>query len=415
MMTLDLTFWKYLLLVLCTGTLVSAPLEERARIAAGFEGLDQRYGSPTLKLWLDRSGDDLRAHFEGRVNPPWWSAANAVEAMVDFMNASGRKDYDAWLTSMHDLHRTPLAKWPLVVAELKRRGSWSPDDEEKLKRKQPKSADDSEFRNEYMDDSGWWGIAWLKMAERTKEEKFLLTAKAIHAHMAKAWRPDLGGGVLWCLEPDKQKPNAITNNLFLILSARLASYTGQESYTQWAGKVYGWIQEQKLYDGTGVVDGPGTQQDYWSYNQGTYLGGLLAYAELKRDRALLDLVGRTALHMLEHGGWVTADGIIQERLGTNGWDGCLFKGIFARYLGQVRDALLQAKSQPEIASKIATTITHSSTALLNFPSNEAGQFPADWHPGGKNQERNFNTDVSGLIALVAALPCSQILPLDKLK
>jgi predicted alpha-1,6-mannanase (GH76 family) len=401
-----LSLFNYLLLVLCTTSLVSAETDESKQIKDGFGTLGERYGSPTLKIWLDRPGDDLRAHFEGRVNPPWWSAANAVEAMIDLMNATGGNDYDAWLTSLHDLHRNPMAKWPLLVNELKRRGGWSAEDEKMLKRKQPKSADDSEFRNEYLDDSGWWGIAWLKMAERTKEKKFLTTAKAIHAHMAKAWRPDLGGGVLWCLEPDKQKPNTITNNLFLILSARLASYTGEDSYMQWSTKAHAWIQEQKLYDGTAVVDAPGHQQDYWSYNQGTYLGALLAYAELTKDAAALANAAGVASRLVEHAGFVNDAGILQERLGTNGWDGCLFKGIFARYLGQMRDELVKRKVHPEVATELTKTLNATAAALRHFQANDSGQFPADWHSAGKNQERNFNTDLSGLIALVAALPTS---------
>ena len=59
------------------------------RIDDGIHLLNHLYWSPTLAIWLDRPGDDLRAHYEGRLNPPWWSSANAVEVLIDFMNATG--------------------------------------------------------------------------------------------------------------------------------------------------------------------------------------------------------------------------------------------------------------------------------------------------------------------------------------
>src|ERR1051325_3649267 len=58
-----------------------------ARITSGIELLNQTYWSPALQIWLDRPGDDLRAHYEGRLNPPWWPSANALEVLLDFMNA----------------------------------------------------------------------------------------------------------------------------------------------------------------------------------------------------------------------------------------------------------------------------------------------------------------------------------------
>ena len=50
------------------------PLDRDAlthRITDGIGVLDRMYWSPTLSVWLDRPGDDLRAHYEGRRNPPW--------------------------------------------------------------------------------------------------------------------------------------------------------------------------------------------------------------------------------------------------------------------------------------------------------------------------------------------------------
>jgi predicted alpha-1,6-mannanase (GH76 family) len=365
------------------------------------------YWSPTLSIWLDRAGDDVRGHFEERVNPPWWSAANAVEWLLDLMTATGSSEDEARLRALHDLHREPMQRWPLIAAELQRRGQWHAGaDDEALRRKQPKGQEHTLFRNEYLDDSGWLGLAWLKMAERTGEARFLATARAIHAHLASHWRPDLGGGVIWCTEPDKQKPNTITNALFLLLSSRLALRTKEPSFREWAEKAVAWLQEKALFDGQGVVDAPGHVGDWWSYNQGLYMTALAACAEATGRPELLAEAARVAESVLSVGRFADADGVIVEKLGTSGWDGALFKGILARSLGQLHAALTLAKQHPATAERIATCLRASAGSLLAHSRGEDGQFTAEWHAAGPNRERNFNTHLSALLALTAALGVS---------
>lgn len=381
------------------------------RITNGFDLLNKLYWSPTLNIWLDRPGDDLRAHYEGRRNPPWWSSANALEVMIDFMNLSGRSDYDESIKKLYSIHRDHRNKVPLLVAELKRRGQWNEKDEERLTRRlkkeaeTPRSPDEHyvDFRNEYLDDSGWWGITWLKMYLRTKDAKYLDTAKAIHAHMAKNWRPDKGGGVLWCEDTDKQKTNAITNSLFLILSARLYSATKDAAYLQWAEKTLAWFREQKLYDGTAIVDAPGHSGDYWTYNQGTYLGGLVAMWEATAKAEYLEEATRIANTVLTKSGVVLPSGVIVEKLGTNGWDVGMFKGVFIRYLGQLRDALKAAKQDTKLVKDLDQVIRSSVGSMLQHSIGEDGCFTVAWEDGGKDHSTTFNTQTSGLAALVAVL------------
>jgi hypothetical protein len=246
--------------------------ETAARFTDGVTLLDKLYWSPTLGIWLGRPGDDLRAYYEGRSNPPWWPSANAVEVLIDFMNATGTNAYDERIAKLYELQKDRPAQTARVVAELKRREKWSDSDDKKYQRglrdaaqqKPDPEAYYSDFQNEYLDDSGWWAVTWLKFYERTRDAKYLATAKHIHTHMAKNWRPEKGGGVLWCEDEDKQKANAITNTLYLILSARLYEQTKEQNYLDWAWKTLAWIREKALYDGRGVVDAPGHRGDHSS-------------------------------------------------------------------------------------------------------------------------------------------------------
>ncbi|WP_050025895.1 glycoside hydrolase family 76 protein [Verrucomicrobium sp. BvORR034] len=372
-------------------------------VAQGLAELQKRYWCEPIQIWLDREGDQLRAHWEGKVNPPWWSAANAVELMLDHLAAGGGggQDWLPLLEGMHDLNQDPIQRWPRVAEALRARGDWKDADEARLRQRMSRPSAHTGFRNEYLDDSAWWGVAWLKMHDRTRATKYLDTARGIQAHMAHNWRPDLAGGVIWCEEPGKQKPNAITNSLFLILTARLAQRTGEAAYRRQADDVFKWLQDQKLFDGTGVVDAPGHKGDWWSYNQGTYLGGLVEYAGLTGQVAPLDEAAQVAESVLTRAGFVDAGGIMVEKLGTSGWDGCLFKGILARYLRQTRDALVAKRLYSGVAAKIDRALEATAKVLSQPEMLQGGLLPAEWHPGAKNLERNFNTHLSALMALEA--------------
>jgi len=386
------------------------PALER-RIDDGIQVLNRLYWSPTLAIWLDRTGDDLRAHYEGRLNPPWWSSANAVEVLIDFMNATGSHTYDSAVADLYELHRERGGTDARLVAELKHRGQWNADDEAKWQRRQnepkpaPKAADDSysQFRNEYLDDSAWWGLAWLKMYDRTKDPKYLATAEAIQAHMARAWRPEKGGGILWCLDEDKQHPNAITNSLFIILSARLYQRTHTPEYLRWAEQTLAWFHAQALFDGSGVVDAPGHHGDYWTYNQGAFLGGLTALYSATGRQEYLDEATTTAHAMLLHSGLILPSGVLVEKLGTKGWDPGLFKGIMIRYLGQLRDVLEAHHADPQLAQGLDHVIRASAASLITHSLAPDGQYTVAWQEGAKDTTANFNTQTSALAALIAVL------------
>lgn len=373
-------------------------------VAQGLAELQKRYWCEPIRIWLDREGDQLRPQWEGKVNPPWWSAANAVEMILDHVakDSDKAKGWMPLLEGLHDLNRDPVQRWPRVAEALRARGDWREEDETRLERRMSRPCVHTGFKNEYLDDSAWWGVAWLKMHDRTRAAKYLDTARGIQAHMAHNWRPDLGGGVIWCEEPGKQKPNAITNSLFLILTARLAQRTGEAAYRKQADDVFKWLHDQKLFDGTGVVDAPGHKGDWWSYNQGTYLGGLVEYGRLTGDARHLSEASRVASSILAKAGFADAEGVIVEKLGTSGWDGCLFKGILARYLRQTCDALMTAGGEAGTVDLIQRSLNATALAISKPGLIEGGLYPAEWHVGAKNQERNFNTHLSALMALEAA-------------
>lgn len=371
----------------------------------GMDVLNKIFWVPEIANWLDRPGKDLRGNYESKINPPWWSCANLVETLVDFMNLTKTTTYDAQIRELYDGNVLRGSRLPIVAKALKQQGKWSDEDDARLERKiqalDPAKIHGSQFRNEYLDDSAWWGVAWLKFHERTREERYLKTAITIHEHMAKNWRPE--GGVSWAEDADKRDPNAITNSLFIVLSARLYRVTKKQAFLDWAEKALAWEKEIKLYDGTGIVDRPGHQGDYWTYNQGVYVGGLQALYEVTGKVSHLDEAAAVAATVVAKSGVVTPEGILYEKLSTEGWDVGMFKGICARYFGSLARELRAKKVHEDVAKDLVRVLHSSAAAILKVGPAKDGLFPLEWQEKPRAELYNFNTQASAITALCAAL------------
>jgi predicted alpha-1,6-mannanase (GH76 family) len=95
--------------------------------------------------------------------------------------------------------------------------------------------------------------------------------------------------------------------------------------------------------------------------------------------------------------------VIVEKLGTNGWDVGMFKGVFIRYLGQLRDTLKAANRNPELSAELDRVIESTTASMLKNSIGEDGCFTVSWEENAKDRSTSFNTQTSGLSALVATL------------
>lgn len=141
------------------------------------------------------------------------------------------------------------------------------------------------------DDQGFWGLAAMTAAETnfqnppSKQPQWLALAQAVFNTQANRWDiTTCGGGLRWqvfTFNNGYNYKNSISNGAFFNLAARLAKYTGNDTYAQWAEKAYDWTASVSLIDSNFYVyDGSDdlincTQIDriQWTYNAGTYLLG----------------------------------------------------------------------------------------------------------------------------------------------
>jgi len=149
----------------------------------------------------------------------------------------------------------------------------------------------NQTKTEGNDDQGFWGMAAMTAAENKfqdppdSEPGWLALAQAVFNTMAVRWdNSTCNGGLRWQIftfNSGYNYKNSIANGCFFNIGARLAAYTGNTTYNEWAEKTWDWVEsvgligsDYSVYDGTSDTDNC-TEVDHgqWTYNQGIYLYG----------------------------------------------------------------------------------------------------------------------------------------------
>ena len=141
------------------------------------------------------------------------------------------------------------------------------------------------------DDQSFWGMAALTAAEDKfpnppkDKPQWLALAQAVFNGQTTRWDTDTcDGGLRWQIfkvNMGYNYKNTISNGCFFNIGARLASYTNNETYAEWAEKAWDWMTRVGLisdtfqaYDGTDANQNcTGINHIQWSYNHGVLLSG----------------------------------------------------------------------------------------------------------------------------------------------
>jgi predicted alpha-1,6-mannanase (GH76 family) len=193
------------------------------------------------------------------------------------------------------------------------------------------------FENQANDDTSWWGLAWLQAYEITGSKQYLSMAETDANYVHEDWDGTCGGGIWWLRNPRTYK-NAISNELFLELTAWLHNaIPGDTKYLSWAEAEWYWFKHSGMINSSDLVnDGlddscTNNGQPTWTYNQGVILAGLAQLYTATKDPGLLTEAKHIATAAISH---LSVRGVLEEpctgtQCGTKaGGVAQSFKGIF---------------------------------------------------------------------------------------
>lgn len=319
------------------------------------------YGIQALQFWYSQN-TGLYAAPSG-----WWNSANSITVLINYERVSSDLSYYSVLSNTFTAAQKSHVN----------------------------------FINDYYDDDGWWALAWIDAYDLTGNTAYLAMAQSIFSAMRGGWDTATCGGGEWWSTARTYK-NAIANELFLTVAAKLANRTtGSTSvtYLAWAHQEWTWFRSSGMINSKNLVnDGVNSTnpnactsngQTTWSYNQGVILGGLVELFKADQDPTLLPQAQAIANAVIAN--LVTSSGVLVDR-SVSGKDLPQFKGVFLRNL-----MALYA------VAPIAQYKTFADTNANSIWTNDMGphvEFGAFWQ--GPFDSADATRQTSALDALIAA-------------
>jgi len=196
----------------------------------------------------------------------WWEAGAMFGALIDYWHYTGDSTYNDEVTQGMLFQAGPLEDY-MTPNQTKTEGN---------------------------DDQGFWGLAAMSAAENkfpdppAGKPQWLALAQAVFNTQAIRWDNQFcNGGLRWQIftfNTGYDYKNTISNGAFFNLAARLAVYTGNQTYADWAEKTYDWVAAVSLmspqyhfYDGAHTtLNCTDVNKVEWTYNAGIFLLGASA-------------------------------------------------------------------------------------------------------------------------------------------
>lgn len=140
----------------------------------------------------------------------------------------------------------------------------------------------NQTKSEGNDDQGFWALAAMNAAEKglptaSGSPTWLDLAKNVFDLQVRRWdTKTCNGGLRWQIfefNSGYDYKNSISNGAFFLLAARLANFTGNQTYSDWAKKSYDWTKsiglitdDFQVYDGVRTTNGcKSPTRLQWSY------------------------------------------------------------------------------------------------------------------------------------------------------
>jgi hypothetical protein len=376
---------------------------------AASRGVRELINGDHAVAWNPRTG-----LWGGHSRPNWWQSALATLTLVRYLERTANLD--------------PL--YQQVLLRIYERNVYK-----------PLSTAKRDFANEFMDDTAWWGQAWLEASryelyyrhDREDAAKFLAVAEWDAKYIVAA--PRQCGGIVWAL---RRAPDMVTSAEFITLAAKLASYRQAPGIFHDPAKAAEWLSDARyVFDWlkhSGMVDlRMGYVLDRIKGGCHDFIGGPLTYTEGEMSDALTQMgvalhkpiyfrfASRFIRYVLNYKSGLIAHGILQEhcealssacRDNRNRLDIPAWKGIFIQAVDDWTRATHRRTFVRFLHNQAAAVVDNAVVTSANQPANCAApttcRFAFIWgralDPGPPPVPVTVASQESAIDALTAVLP-----------
>ncbi|KAJ5718716.1 hypothetical protein N7488_004362 [Penicillium malachiteum] len=281
------------------------------------------------------------------------------------------------------------------------------------------------------DDQMFWGLAAITAAEFEFADassvgsgySWLSLAQGVYNYQINEWDTSTCDGGLrwqiWTYESGYDMKNSISNGGLFQLSARLARYTDDSSYADWAQKIWDWSASSPLLDNStwNVADSTETTNDcatqgddQWSYNYGTYLmGAAYMYNYTNGSSTWLTavdgLLNRTLEGFIHDGTYILEEKLCELSEACNDNE-ILFKGLVSNWLSLT--ALLVPSTYDTILPYLQGSAKAAALSCTGHNNNTCGvrwyQSDYDGWIGMEEEISATNIFVANMIAFNQSAP-----------
>ena len=342
--------------------------------------------------------------------PAWWQSAIATWTLVRYLEATGSADpaYQDVLDHTFELN---------VV--------------------KPGSRAPVNFGNEYMDDTGWWALAWTEAAryelnvrgDSGLAGRYLAVAEWDANYIASA--PRSCGGIVWQIG---YPADTISNAEFAALSAELYAIRNAPGPFHDAAKAAHWLHEARwaliymrsrrmvfLRSGTvhdGLTRGCRSEGGPLTYTEGEVADAYIQMGAATRNKGYFADARRFLNYTMWRASGMSRDHVLQEYCesrksmchGLRQFDVSSFKGIFVQAVADYDLATGTETYRPWLQTQAAAILTHAvsnGVYRTRCKTPHGCQFGLYWsqsvNPSAAPVPISLASQTSALQALTAAL------------
>ncbi|TGO08158.1 hypothetical protein BTUL_0223g00140 [Botrytis tulipae] len=326
----------------------------------------------------------------------WWEAGAMWGTMIDYYHYTGDSTYNDITTQALASQAGPLFDYMMPNHQ----------------------------KDEGNDDQAFWGMSTMSAAEKNFPEPsntggftwVELTENLWNTQAARWDTSACGGGLKWQIfsfNNGYTYKNSVSNGAFFQLSARLARYTGNQTYVDWAEKVYDWTTKIGFIDSNfNTFDGAdeskactNPNEITWSYNNALFLYGAAVMYNYTTSSTWQT---RTEGLLKASSNFFTSDSVMYEQaceeVATCNNDQFSFKAYLARFMWAT------TQMAPFTTATITSYLTKSASAAASICVGDANACGTKWYTGsndaisGPGQQMSALEVIQGLLVSSAAPP-----------